>query len=215
MENTSPKPKGGYLRHVRNVFIAGTLSAIPLVGTYFVFRFLFQTLDGILQPAIIWLIQKIFPHSGVTKLPGVGLVALIILVYLLGLLATNMIGRRFIHWLDGVIARTPVVKYVYSAAREAVDSIRRLQSVPFKKVVVVEFPKAGMYSLGFITGKAVDFKGQNKIPVFIPHTPNPMTGFLVLLSVEDIVDTDISVEAAMKMILSGGLVTPDSVGAKS
>jgi uncharacterized membrane protein len=130
------------------------------------------------------------------------------------LIATNMIGRRFIHWLDGVIARTPIIKYVYTAAREAVDSIRRLQSVPFKKVVIVEFPKAGMYSLGFITGKAVDLKGQKKIPVFVPHTPNPMTGFLVLLSTADIIDTDISVEDAMKMILSGGLVTPDSVVAK-
>jgi uncharacterized membrane protein len=212
MENTKPKQKRSYLRHVRNVFIAGTLAAIPLVGTYFVFRFLFQTLDSILQPAIVSLLQRFFPQWEVKTLPGVGLIALIILVYLLGLLATNMIGKRFIRWLDGVISRTPVVKYVYSAAREAVDSIRRLQSVPFKKVVIVEFPKAGMYSLGFITGKEVNLKGQHKIPVFIPHTPNPMTGFLVLLSAEDIIDTDITVEDAMKMVLSGGLVTPEAVG---
>ena len=212
MENTSSKPKNSYLRHVRNVFIAGTLVAIPLVGTFFVFRFLFQVLDGIFQPLIVYLLKRYFPTLGVKALPGVGLIALVILVYILGLIATNVIGRRLIHWLDGVIARTPIIKYVYSAAREAVESIRRLRDVPFKKVVIVEFPKAGMYSLGFITGKPVDFKGQNKIPVFIPHTPNPMTGFLVLLSSEDIIDTDITVEDAMKMVLSGGLVTPEKVG---
>ncbi len=211
MESITPKKKRGFLLHLRNVLIAGTLVAIPLVGTYFVFKFLFELLDGIFQPAIVYLLKRYFPSLGVKSLPGVGLVALVILVYLLGLLATNVIGKRFIRWLEGVIARTPIIKYVYSAAREAVDSLRRLQSVPFKQVVIVEFPKAGMYSLGFVTGKAIDFKGQEKIPVFIPHTPNPMTGFLVLLTTKDIINTDITVEDAMKMVLSGGLVSPEKI----
>ena len=101
---------------------------------------------------------------------------------------------------------------MYSAVREAVDSLRRLQSVPFKKVVIVEFPKAKMYSLGLVTGKGIDFKGQSKVPIFIPHTPNPMTGFLVLLSSEEIIDTDMTVQDAMRMVLSSGLLTPDSIG---
>ena len=203
MENVTPIKKTGFLRHLRNVLLAGTLIAIPLVGTYFVFKFLFELLDGIFKPLIDHYLKR--------SVPGVGLVALVILVYLLGLIATNVIGKRFIQWLEGIIARTPIIKYVYSAAREAVDSLRRLQSVPFKQVVIVEFPKAGMYSLGFITGKAIDFKGIEKIPVFIPHTPNPMTGFLVLLSTKDIINTDITVEDAMKMVLSGGLVSPEKI----
>jgi uncharacterized membrane protein len=77
--------------------------------------------------------------------------------------------------------------------------------------VIVEFPKTGMYSLAFVTGKPVDFKGQKKIPLFIPHTPNPMTGFLVLLSSNEIIDTDMSIEDAMKMILSGGLLSPETI----
>ena len=104
-------------------------------------------------------------------------------------------------------------KYIYSAAKQVVDSLHQLQGVPFKKVVIVEFPKiTGMYSLAFITGKAVDFKGQRRIPVFIPHTPNPMTGFLVLLSEEQIIDTDMTMEEAMKMVLSGGLLSPEAIG---
>jgi uncharacterized membrane protein len=139
-------------------------------------------------------------------------VALVIVIYLLGLLATNVIGRRLIKWLDGIISRTPLIRYVYSAARQAVDSLHGLQGMAFKKVVIVEFPKTGMYSLGFVTGKAVDLEGQTKVPVFIPHTPNPMTGFLVLLSTEQIIDTNMTVEDAMKMVLSGGLLSPEAIG---
>jgi len=92
-----------------------------------------------------------------------------------------------------------------------VDSLQRLQGVPFKKVVIVEFPKTGMYSLAFVTGKSVDFKGQKKLPLFIPHTPNPMTGYLVLLSTEEIIDTDLSIVYAMKMVLSGGLLSQEVI----
>ena len=204
MEKTNQKRTGGRLRHIRNVFLAGILAAIPLVATYLVFRWLFEVLDGVFQPVIIYFVGR--------PLPGVGLVALIILVFLLGLIATNMVGRYLIRWFDTVMSRTPVVQYIYSAARQVVDAFRKLQGVPFKKVVIVEFPKAEMYSLGFITGKAVDFKGQQKVPVFIPHTPNPMTGFLVLLSTEEIIDTNMTVEDAMKMVLSGGLISPETIG---
>lgn len=204
MEQKNQKPKSGLLRHLRNAFLVGILTAIPLVATYFVLRFLFVALDGIFQP----LIKSIIGHS----LPGAGLVALIILVYLLGVIATNVIGKSLIRWFDAGMSRTPVIKYIYSAARQVVDSLRRLQGVPFKKVVIVEFPKAGMYSLAFVTGKPVEFKGQKRVPLFIPHTPNPMTGFLVMLSPEEIIDTDMTIEDAMKMVLSGGLLSPEAIG---
>jgi len=204
MEKTGRKRTGGLLRHLGRTFLAGILTAIPLVATYFVLRFLFVSLDGIFQPIIKFFLGR--------TLPGVGLVALIILVYLLGLIAANVIGRTLIRWFDVAMSRAPVIKYIYSAAKEVVDSFRRLSGVPFKKVVIVEFPKVAMYSLAFVTGKPVDFKGQNKIPLFIPHTPNPMTGYLVLLSPEQIIDTDLSIEDAMKMVLSGGLLSPEAIG---
>ena len=204
MEKKSQKQTGSWLRHLGRTFLAGILVAIPLVATYFVLRFLFVALDGIFQPVV----NHFLGHT----LPGVGLVALIILVYLLGLIAANVIGRTLIRWFDAGMSRTPVIKYIYSAAKQVVDSLRRLQGVPFKKVVIVEFPKVGMYSLAFVTGQPVDFKGQKRIPLFIPHTPNPMTGFLVLLSAEQIIDTDMSIEDAMKMVLSGGLLSPEVIG---
>ena len=203
LERVKQQQASSWLRHTRNVFLAGILAAIPLVVTYLIFRWLFETLDGIFQPAIIFFIDR--------SLPGVGLVAVVILVYILGLITTNVIGRRLIRWVDAMMCRAPVIQYVYTAARQVVDAVRGLRQVPFKKVVIVEFPKAGMYSLGFVTGKAIDFRGQKKVPVFIPHTPNPMTGFLVLLSAEDILDTDLTIEDAMRMVLSGGLLSPEAI----
>ncbi len=207
METPKKKPASGWMRHTRNAFLAGFLAAIPLVVTYLIFRWLFEALDGIFQPAINLLIGR--------TLPGVGLVAVLILIYLLGLVATNVIGRRIVRWLDSFMRRVPIIQYVYNPAKQVVDAFRGLRQVPFKKVVIIEFPKVDMYSLGFVTGKAIDFKGQQKVPVFIPHTPNPMTGFLVLLAAEDIIDTDMTIENAMRMILSGGLLSPDKISEPS
>jgi uncharacterized membrane protein len=192
-----------WLRHTRNMFIAGIVAAIPLLVTYLIFRWLFEALDGIFQPIIIFFIGR--------PLPGVGLVAVVLLVYIFGVITTNVVGRRIIHGLDAVMSRTPVVQYVYTASKQVVDAVRGLRQVPFRRVVVVEFPKTGMYSLGFVTGKALDLRGQKRVPVFVPHTPNPMTGFLVLLSPEDILDTDLTIEDAMRMVLSGGLLSPETI----
>ena len=203
MEEKNQKQRGALLRHLRNTFLAGILAAIPIVATYFVLKFLFDALNGIFEP----IIKFIFGRS----VPGAGLIVLIIVVYLLGLIATNVFGKSLIRWFDNGMSRTPVVKYIYTATRQVVNSFRQLQGVPFKKVVIVEFPKVNMYSLAFVTGKPVDFRGEKKIPLFIPHTPNPMTGFLVLLSADQIIDTDMTIENAMKMVLSGGLLSPETI----
>ena len=192
-----------WFQQARSIFLAGINAAVPLVVTYFVFKWLFDAFDGIFQPIIIYLTGRV--------LPGAGLVALVLLVYLLGLVATNVVGRRLMNWLDYVIARVPLIGYIYGASAQVLNAVRSLRHVPYKKVVMVEFPKAGMYSIGFVTGKPVVFKGGPRIPLFIPHTPNPMTGFLVLLPPEDIIDTDLSIDDAMRMVLSGGLLYPDSI----
>jgi uncharacterized membrane protein len=204
METVKQRQPHKRFQHTRNVFLAGILASIPLVVTYLVFRWLFDALDGIFQPVIIHFFHRSFP--------GLGLVAVIIVVYLLGLIAANVLGRRLISWLDTIMSGTPIIQYVYKAARQVVDAFRGLKQVPFKKVVIVEFPKAEMYSIGFITGKPLDFRGQKKVPVFIPHTPNPMTGFLVLLAAEDIIDSDMTIDDAMRMVLSGGLISPEVIG---
>ncbi len=193
MNKVKERQKSKLLQHTRNAFLTGILAAVPLLVTYLVFRWLFLALDNIFQPAIIFLVGR--------SLPGVGLVAVVLLVYLLGLIMTNIVGRRLVGAVNSMMCRAPVIGSIYGpAATEVVNAVRSLKQVPFKKVVIVEFPKLGMYSLGFVTGKPVDFRGQRRVPLFIPHTPTPMTGFLVLLSDEDILDTDLTVDEAKLLI---------------
>ena len=137
--------------------------------------------------------------------------ALIILVYLLGLIATNVIGKSSSRWFDAGMSRTPVVKYIYTATRQVMDSVRRLQGVPFKKVVIVEFPKVKMYSMAFVTGKPVDFKGRKEDSAFYsayPQSDDRVPG----LCLDQIIDTEMTIEDAMKMVLSGGLLSPENIG---
>ncbi len=207
MEKPKPIASNPWLPRVRNVFLTGVLVAIPLAATYLVFKWMFDTLDGIFQPLIVLLLGR--------ELPGVGLVAVVVLVYIVGLIATNVGGKVIIQAMDAIMCRMPVIHWVYQPARQVVDAMRRLKQAPFNRVVLVEFPKADMYALAFVTGKPVEIKGQMRVPVFIPHVPNPMTGFLLLLKPEDLVDTEMTVEDTMRVIVSAGLLATETLGKPS
>ena len=201
----SQRSRGRSIRHIRNVLLAGILVAVPVVVTYLVFRWLFETLDGILQPIVNLAVGR--PSR------GAGLIALVIVVYLLGLVTTNVFWRRIIRGVDVMLCRMPVVQYVYSSARQVVDAIRNLRKTPFKRVVIVEFPRQGVQSIAFVTSKAIDVKGETRLAVFVPTAPNPLSGFVVLMSPADVTDTDLSVDEALRMVLSGGLLSPDRINA--
>lgn len=203
METPKQRRSSRWLPHARNVFLAGLLVAVPLAVTYLVFSWLFHALDGIFQPVIVFFIGR--------TLPGVGLVALLVLVYLLGLVATSVGGKMLIRAMDAVLCRAPIIRWVYQPAKQVVDTVRSLNQAPFKRVVIVEFPRPGMPILAFVTGKPLQVQGRMRLPVFIPHVPNPMTGFLVFLCPEDITNTDLTVEEAMRMVVSAGLLTPDAI----
>ncbi|MFC2044681.1 DUF502 domain-containing protein [Chloroflexota bacterium] len=192
-----------WLQHTRNAFLAGIIAAIPLVVTYLVLRWLFLTLDDIFQPVIIFLIDR--------TLPGVGIVAIIVLIYLLGLVTTNIVGHRILNWINSIMSRAPIIRYIYEPATQVVNALRSLKQIPFKKVVIVEFPRTGMYSLAFVTGLPVDIKGQKKVPLFVPNVPNPLSGFLLMISAEDIVDTNLTIDEAMRMLLSAGLLSKENI----
>ncbi|MBI2853633.1 MAG: DUF502 domain-containing protein [Chloroflexi bacterium] len=190
-------------RHFRNVFLAGAFVAGPMAVTYLAFRWLFDTLDGILQPIIVYALGR--------PLPGVGLVALVVLVYLLGLLTKHMIGRKILKGVDTGLSNTPIVQLVYRASRQIMDSARTIGDIPFNRVVMVDFPRPGVQSVGFVTGQAVSVNGEEKFPVFIATTPNPMSGFLIFVRQGEITDTNMSVNDALRMVISGGLSCPPAV----
>lgn len=190
------------IRRLRNYFITGTIIIFPLFGTVYVLVLLFRTLDGILGG----LIQR---YAGIS-VPGLGLVATLALVLITGLVGTNFIGRRFIAAGERILERIPIARSVYVTLKQVIDSFVSQDRNAFKQVVLVEYPRKGVYSVGFLTGAAREEAqitgGQKMLNVFLPSTPNPTTGWLLLVPEDQIVPVDLSVENGLKLVISAGMV---------
>ena len=190
--------------HFKNTLLAGILTLVPLGVTYFVLRFLFITLDGWLAPVV----SRILGEQYVT---GMGLLATILLVYLTGVIVSNIVGRKLIGLGEKVLNRIPLVRDVYAPVRQLVQLVLGPEhSNKFKRVVAIESPNGSMRVIGFVTGQMQE-KG-NPTPltsVFVPTSPNPTTGVLLFCNSDILHETNLKPETAMKMLVSGGVVAPD------
>lgn len=189
---------------LRRYFIAGLLVFLPLAVTYTVLAWLFGVLDNFLG--------RLFTVLFGYKVPGLGLVATIVVIFLMGAMVTNVLGRRLVRGFETVLMRIPLARTVYSATKQISDSIFIKRRGAFQRAVLVEWPRKGLYSVGFVTGESTG-ETQMKTPprvfnVFIVTTPNPTTGFLILVPEEEIIPLEMSVEDALKLVISGGLVSP-------
>ncbi len=204
--NEQDIPREGWAGKLRGQFVAGLLVVIPLGASILILVWLFTSVDNILQPVIrtIW-------HR---DLPGVGFGATIILTYLAGVIATNVLGKRLIHYLDSLLARLPFFRQIYLGIKQIVESFANPNKTGFMQVVLVEFPKPGMRAIGFITNEVTDSSGEKLLSVLIPTAPNPTSGFLELLRETDVIRTSISVDNALKMVVSAGRMTPAEVQSK-
>jgi len=195
------------IRHVRNTIGAGLFILVPVVLTYMVLSFVFDTIDGVLQPVI-----KGISHQ---QLTGLGVVLLLFLMYLFGLLGKNFVGRRFKKILQNMLFRIPVVGAVYSSAQQLIQSFSGSAETGFKRVVMIEHPRKGVWSIGFLTGVTEDEGGKALSIVYIPTAPTPNSGWVVVMPSEDVFDTDLTVQSAMKLVLSGGISTPAQITKKA
>ncbi|MDP6495984.1 MAG: DUF502 domain-containing protein, partial [Dehalococcoidia bacterium] len=118
---------------------------------------------------------------------------------------------KLIRAFDAVMTRIPIVRLVYSATRQVLNALRISRETPFNRVVIVEFPRRGMQSIAFVTGKAIDVDGEKKFPLYVPTAPNPTSGYLVMMPASEITGTDITVEEALSMVVSSGLLMPRKI----
>lgn len=191
---------------LRKQFLMGILVVVPIAATILILVWMFTTIDNILQPVIssIW---------GRT-VPGVGFGIMIILVYLAGVIASNIGGRRLIHFGESLLERVPVVRPIYTVIKQTLDIFSTPGKTGFKQVALVEFPRKGTRTIGFITNETLDKSGEKLVYIFIPTAPNPMSGFLQIVREEEVIRTDISVDDALKMVISAGRVIPDEISDK-
>ena len=193
-------------KHVRNRLMSGVFVLIPLAITLFVLNVFFTSLTSFVRPVLRpWLGE--LPEYVLTL---IALAATVAGIYLVGLVATHIVGRRFIHWGEELLLKLPIVKSIYSASKQVVDTFSSSSSASFQAVVLVEFPRRGSLVVGFITGTMRNQEGSLLYRVFVATTPNPTSGFLVLLPEEDVQFTDITVEDGIKMAVSGGMLAPKS-----
>ena len=197
------------MRHrLRTYFLAGLLTLIPLIVTIGILSWLFNVLDGFLGPYIYdWLGRPV---------PGLGLISTIVLVFGIGVVTTNIIGRRLMGAVDKALHRIPLVRSIYSTTKQVSDSLLQARTAAFQQVVLIEYPRRGMYQIGFVTGmmegpfqeQLAAKAGERLVNVFVPATPNPMAGYLVLLPERDVHVLGISVQDGLKLVISGGLAAP-------
>ncbi len=196
-------------RHLRTKIFAGILVILPLGVTFLVLNFIFNAADNILGPLMPHVTVYLFNRKFL--LPGLGIIGFFLLLYLIGVIATNVLGRKLVSWGDYLFTTIPVVKNIYTAAKQLTDAFSATRKGSFRQAVFVEFPQEGIYMLGFVTNEVADLEDQNKVTVFIPTAFVPPQGFLIFLSKEKIVPSCMSIEEAIKAIMSVGIVTPQNL----
>lgn len=184
----------------RSRFVTGIFVFFPLAVTYFILTFAFNLIDGIFRPYI----ETLFNRS----LPGISFLLIILIVLILGILANFASARRRFGWVETLLEKIPVVGATYTTSKEIAGAFRGSGGEDFGTVVAVEYPKSGVWTVGFLT-KIVDFEdGKKHGIVYMPSTPVPNTGWMVIIPTEQIRYLDISAEKAMKFIIAGGIGSP-------
>jgi len=193
-------------KHLRTKIFAGILVILPLGITFLILQLVFNTLDNILGPLMpkvtFYLLRREF------FLPGLGIIGFFLLLYLVGLIATNVLGRKLVSWADSLFINIPIVKNIYLSSKQLTDAFSASRKGAFRQAVFVEFPQEGNFVLGFVTNELTDLGQQTKVTVFIPTAFVPPQGFLLFLPKEKMLPSHLTIEEAIKAIMSVGIVAP-------
>ncbi|MCS3904163.1 putative membrane protein [Methylohalomonas lacus] len=198
---------------LRKYLIAGLLVWLPIAATVFIIRLFLTLLDNmlLLLPAA-WRPEAVLGF----EIPGFGLVMAVAILLLTGVFAANLFGRKLVDFWEGLVNRIPLVRSIYVSVKQVTETLLADGNQSFRKAVAVEYPRKGILSLGFMTGRALrTVNRQTKQPlvsVFIPTTPNPTSGFIIMVPEEEVHDLDISVEEAFKYIISLGVISSEDNG---
>ncbi|MBM2835423.1 MAG: hypothetical protein HW406_2584 [Candidatus Brocadiaceae bacterium] len=205
-----------FKKDVRRRMLTGLLLILPVYVTYFVVKFLFGFVGGTLSPVIRKVLQfygVALPRSSLDEfiITFLGLILTFISLYFIGIFAANFVGKALISYFENLLTKTPFVKNIYSSVKQIIHSVSLPGKQAFKRVVLIDFPKEGTKSIGFVTGATQYNNDKKMITVFIPTTPNPTTGFIVFVPEDSVTDTNLTVEEAFKTLFSGGVLTPNNI----
>ena len=190
---------------VKRTFFTGLVVVVPILITAFTLYWLFNLLDGFFSPLIFQILGR--------EIPGLGILTEIVIIFATGIVATNVLGSRILAWFQELLMRAPVVKNIYPTIKQLVEAFHPSSSSSFKKVVLVEFPRLGTFTVGFLTSE-VTLKGaaqnQRLYSVYLP-TNNLYLGHVVLFREDDMIMTNFTIEEGLKIVLSGGTTFPPTI----
>ncbi len=196
-------------KKLRGIFLTGLAVTVPLGLTIYILSLIVKAMDSLLT-----FIPRSYQPEALLgmRIPGLGIMITLIIVFVCGLVTQSYIGGKMVNMGESLLHKIPVVRGIYNAFKQIFDTLFISKNQNFKKVVLVEFPRKGLYSVGFMTG-TTDSEHSKKLcekncRVFVPTTPNPTTGFLIMVNDDELIELDITVEAAFTLIISGGIVAP-------
>lgn len=198
--------KGGWGKKIRAQFVTGLLVVVPISASILILIWVFTSIDDILQPIIEAIAGR--------RIPGVGFGVTVVLIYLAGVLARNFIGKKLMSYGNSVLMRVPVLRGLYTGIRQILRTLAAPDKANFMQVVLVEFPRKEMWTVGFVTKEITTETGEKYVNVLIPTSPTPWSGYFQILREADVIRTEISVEEAVKMVVSGGMTSPEGLHSK-
>jgi uncharacterized membrane protein len=195
---------------MKKYLIAGLLVWMPLGITFLVIR----VVVGFLDSMLLLLPKPYQPESLIGfNIPGLGVVLAVLLVLTTGMIVANLLGKRLILAWESLLARIPLVRTLYAGVKQIMEAVLATDAKSFRKVLLVEYPRKGLWSLALLTsdnlGEVQAKTGSDVVSVFVPTTPNPTSGFVIMVPKKDVIELDMAVEDGLKMIISMGVVVPD------
>jgi len=197
----------GMLKTVRGKIVAGLVTIAPLAATILILKWVFGFFAGFTTPFL----DKILPSNmpGLVFItPTLGFIITVLLIFFLGILVTNILGKRLVHWGEWILRKIPVANTIYGTAKQITQALIGASSRAFQKTVLISYPHEGIWTLAFVTGESEDKNGKEYYHVFVSTTPNPTSGFMLIVPKEDTFDANLTVEEGLKAIISGGMLAP-------
>jgi uncharacterized membrane protein len=194
-------------KSIRGYLLAGLVVWLPIIVTFGVLRFMIELLDQ----SIALLPHEYHPEQLVgMHIPGFGAVLSLLLLFVTGLVATNFLGQRVMRWSEAILDRIPLVRSIYSATKQVMETVFSSNSEAFRKVLLIEYPRKGLWTIAFQTGTAsrevCEHTGEDMLSIFVPTTPNPTSGFLMMIEKSAVTELSMSIDDALKLIISLGVM---------
>ena len=206
------------LNRLRNYFISGLLFWIPLILSVIVIKFFIELINSLVNSLVP---QKYLPEAIFnldTTIPGSGIILVLLIILITGVLVTNILGRKLVAIWEKLLNKIPGFRNIYNILKKVSDTVFNTSDESFRKAFLIQYPSKGIWVIAFQSGdyrgEAESIIGEETINLFVPTTPNPTSGFFVLIAKKDAFELDMSVEAAFKLVISAGVVTPNSVKIK-